>query len=1197
MSSEGGLSIDRAITVTQLLAKEGNHRAAETAWAMISQALTDLPGTPERYLLGAFVFESRAASLQALECPGEASTELEAAIQSYAAAIQTAPALEGKADPEPSIILRASSGRAKCFAALMRHEDADRCFQDAEKARRTLEPSDELTAFGVGLAIARAENAFAGRLPVDVEPDLRTLENEIAGRSELAVFQGLLTLTLGALSADRGRHDEAEAQFAKVECLIPTLESGDMTAMLQAALLGARAHSHAATGMHAEAALALEEASEIMGTLPPRQPNVDRQQGLLLAERADNLAQLGRHEAAEQCYAQAQDSLDRFDDAQGVRMRVLVRLQRAANGLGVGRLVHSQRLIEQALLLLEHLAGPIRGIEALRTLATFAYAGCLQALGNHAKADQHYEQAMRAFAEIASGELSPLVPAMIRMDRAINLHLMDRRAEAEEHFRQARDLLERPMGVPTGIELPFAQLKINQALSFRSAGRIDDADRSLAEARRLVESLQSDADRSGVLSGLDFHQACTLWVRGRHHEADHYFDQAIMALGDRDGSDALHFSRAWIIRNRMLNLVEADRSAEAARHLGALLDDVTALVSFVGADLPDLMLSAGALAHCIHDAGALDDAATLEVQRRLTRFAFEWLDLFPCGHAAPRSRASDGRHDGLADRSLTEAEGPAMPASTSVACLVEQVLGWQVDNGHLDAVCPLLAEQAERRAVALRLAFAAHAARAGPRTEALAPGLEEAARLERAKHQLQEASARAFSVGAAASPDQADQRLLDDRRQLLARIQATISGLRGSAPIDPQAAAFTAEGLGRLLLDHLGAQSSLVVLFSTIAAAGAKSAGARALIVVAGATRFERIDLPPSVSAALDGEVTSQQWGGRPRRQAVLDGWDSIRPWLGSPAGEVVVAVHHDLVELPWQTAEDEAEPALRRRLRVVPGIGNAAQLIAEGPARPVAPPGPGRVLAVLAHTPAGPVPDGEGGRRGVGRPGDEAGPIPGVAVDRAFTRALYPQAEDLHGREALLETTCRLVQVSCHADALSALTGIGSTRTGAAEWAQALHHADRRLDACVLVACTTGRVAYDSWGQSAGWAVSLQPVSKLTVGALLPVDDRLCGLFVVLLHRYWRSTGDLRDAMIETRRALRSGRWAPDGALATELLQQWKEAITVASALDSRIGADWLGRADRYFEMRTRLYDGGERPAQALRRLQDIADGFVLFG
>jgi len=116
----------------------------------------------------------------------------------------------------------------------------------------------------------------------------------------------------------------------------------------------------------------------------------------------------------------------------------------------------------------------------------------------------------------------------------------------------------------------------------------------------------------------------------------------------------------------------------------------------------------------------------------------------------------------------------------------------------------------------------------------------------------------------------------------------------------------------------------------------------------------------------------------------------------------------------------------------------------------------------------------------------------------------------------------------------------------------------------------------------------------EAVLGALYPVDDLLCSLFVLLLHRAWASTGDLRSALTDAKHCMRSGQWADDPAQEDEILAIWCSALA-GGARRFKSGGSFrvdtaLQRARDHFEHRRSAYLDDHRT-----RL--VTEAFVLLG
>lgn len=69
--------------------------------------------------------------------------------------------------------------------------------------------------------------------------------------------------------------------------------------------------------------------------------------------------------------------------------------------------------------------------------------------------------------------------------------------------------------------------------------------------------------------------------------------------------------------------------------------------------------------------------------------------------------------------------------------------------------------------------------------------------------------------------------------------------------------------------------------------------------------------------------------------------------------------------------------------------------------------------------------------------------------------------------------------------------------RASAYELTVALTQRGECLDACILVACSTGEAGALPLGEFHGWSVVLADCARVVVGSLYPVDDIFCSLFV----------------------------------------------------------------------------------------------------
>jgi tetratricopeptide (TPR) repeat protein len=313
-------------------------------------------------------------------------------------------------------------------------------------------------------------------------------------------------------------------------------------------------------------------------------------------------------------------------------------------------------------------------------------------------------------------------------------------------------------------------------------------------------------------------------------------------------------------------------------------------------------------------------------------------------------------------------------------------------------------------------------------------------------------------------------------------------------------------------------------------------------------------------------------------RNTVLSAWTVLEPLL-KDFEEVHIGVHQRLGELPWQAVDDQIEE--RRLICVHHGVSAALRALGRRGSPEVGPPRGEGKFGVLAHTPSHPVRldlDSE----------NRLAPIPGVHADLKATQLVVGENHLLlRGRDALLEAVggLTLLQLSCHGEPRSAHTGPGSQRTSAYELVMQLERHDAHLQACILVACSTARADENAWGESGGWSAALQDRCRLVLGALHPVADQYCTLFVLLLHRDWQELGDLKVALRRVRNRLRSGQWADSEHDLRQVQEQWLCALQAIPA-----GETIMDDARSLLRDRHDLY---ERDAD----LRGMVEGFVVFG
>jgi hypothetical protein len=203
---------------------------------------------------------------------------------------------------------------------------------------------------------------------------------------------------------------------------------------------------------------------------------------------------------------------------------------------------------------------------------------------------------------------------------------------------------------------------------------------------------------------------------------------------------------------------------------------------------------------------------------------------------------------------------------------------------------------------------------------------------------------------------------------------------------------------------------------------------------------------------------------------------------------------------------------------------------------------------------------------------------------------------------EELLCTDAPFVQISSHGDEFSLHTGPGGRWLSAFELAYALDRATADTDlppirALITVACSTSQAGTNVMGESGGWPVMLEGCVGVVLGALYPVDDVFCTLWLLLLHGQWHRCGDLRAAVVRVREQMRSGAWAESETEGRELQSLWAEALRIAAErqlgapdCDVELLSDAVALVGHYYAHRHHLYE-------VEPRFQSVTEAFVAFG
>jgi tetratricopeptide (TPR) repeat protein len=913
----------------------------------------------------------------------------------------------------------------------------------------------------------------------------------------------------------------------------------------------------------------------------------EHERALVRLNRANNLASMGRHQPADALFAEAQALFEAArDQAASVSDRRLVYANRASNLHAMGRYLEADSFFARARELSDA-EPPHPAARWTRSNLLMNSANNHHAMGRLEAAESLYEQAHAALEGFADDHVIRTSRAILHVNRAGNIAAMGRHQDAESFYGTAQQLFD-SLHDDAASRAHRVSVRMNRAINLQTLGRRTDAESLFVESQRLCEALPAHHASRALRARLCLNRAINLTAMQRPRDAAPLYAKADRMLKRLPDGEAVRIDRATLHLNLVWHLLDTGRAAMAAARLDegfALFDDEARVRLDEGGRAARLMAQYASVVVAVWRADALERPVCESRLLLLWQWSLDWLDCMP----EPTSDAA-GTIPGAADAALT----------------VGIVLSWLVEHGRVELVPGLLEEYHSRYASAQRLAGAVRQHAEGDGAEAARQIVSHRMQLRRLAWQI-----RALESGGASARDamlaaqlqglyerrrrlrnrfltrqrQWRGRRSSERRVAMRRLQETLRRaprpaalvvlLRVSRPSDEHREIAEPRALA-LVITPASSTPHAVSLPAQVLAGASESSWSLPSPSPAPATAPRRTRPAGDRRGASIGDEELPD--GMTLRAAVAAGWMAIEPALG-PAQHVHLALHHELGRLPWQAADDAA--ASPRTLTVHHGIGAALRVLDEGEDnRPVRPPGKARPIGVFAYSPDGRDP--------------KLPPIPAVHADSLVTATLVAHHRLLRDRDDLLRARLPLLQLSCHGDARGALTGEHDQRLSAYDVAIALGRRRQRLDACILIACSTGGPGGSPWGEFDGWSVVLGESTRLVVGALYPIDDHFSSLYVLLLHRAWIGTRDLKAAVREVRQRLRSGRWADSETECRRLEAIWSSAIAT-------IGGDHplaTGRRPRQtaapppltLDLRRALYE--ENGALCL-----LAESFVVFG
>lgn len=1194
-------------------AERGNRLVAEELYAQAQSALMALPIASEVRGHHCILRVNRANNLRDIGRHEEALALLEEADH----------ALDSM---EPSAEVAAwrrgiLNSRASLFALLGRDEEAEQVFARLQSAIDILPPSRE-TALEQALAgLNRAGNACQSGRNEDAEPLFESAQRILESLpSDQRVRRQHVKLINNRATNLRmlGRHRDAEQLFARLDtledpsgcfpewpavlvnraenllhlklteqalpCAKQALALADQAEETPAArllrsharrvaagCLGEMSEWHAAEALYAEAETLCSGLPESVAVISERTE--------LLEARATAFARRGERHRAMALFDAAEKAFATIPGSQMTRRRVARFGNNRANNLqGLGLCAEAEKVYADAQAY-EDRAAPSLETQFRRAGVRVNRAGNLSQMGHSEPALKLHADAQKIYDAMPDSPRVRALRVSARTSRATALSQAGQIAEASRLYGEAREILDSSSGIE-GAHLERASLSLEHGGMLSRTGDYVAAEELLAEAQRIYEA-QAPSQHIGLqLACAQFNRATNFHNLGRDREAMELLESAQSLFDVQPDSTAARYRRAIARVERCALLCSV-----APDHAWGMWRDARGILSTLrdasGAFHAHLAQRLGSCLFLAYRTGLLSGEECRHEADSLAAWLLDWADLADIGEVAEH-------------------------AAGGLRFFFGEYLSWLVATEHLEHVPEVLSTMFGRYAAAER-ALQRDAGSAD------ADGLQDLALVIRGLNsQIGRLEADPNLLRRSPQIDELIERLYVQREAACSEFRARRQVGQGTESLDAR--------LGPMPFSRIAAalrardRAALVILFRVQesdhddeAQPNLSRSRAMSMVMRPGAARPAIVALPLTIMAAATPPYASVmpagQGGyrgrlqrgssapaaGRVLREAVEEGWACILPELVG-IDDIYVAMHHELGHLPWPAGLPAQKSA---RVRMHYGVTLAVQALEqEETVLPIAPPLPSGPIVVLAHSPSN-------------EPKDEYpfGPIPAVYGDLAVTVRHWAHAHKVvRDTEGLLATPAELVQISSHGDEFSLHTGPEYRRLSAFELAYALDQvgtsAGPPMRALITVACSTSQAGTNILGESGGWPVMLHGRVRAVLGALYPVDDFFCMLWVLLLHRQWQRCGDLHAALARTREQMRTGAWAESDADGEALLAAWSEGLQVAAERTGAQGipahqvgfADPYALAAHYYGMRLRLYD--DEP-----RFQSVTEAFVVFG
>ncbi|MCQ1549856.1 MAG: tetratricopeptide repeat protein [Candidatus Accumulibacter phosphatis] len=1123
----------------------------------------------------------------------------QAALGNAAAVISTGHRLlDIEEDEEPD---EPSSANAVLRAALSAeaqgdHDTAEGLYLRLQHALEALTPYPGLEIERSKVLMNRGINFDSSGSPQEAEACFLQAQG-LLDQSEVSEsepeFQALLHMNRAVTLSALEQYDESDRYAAKAQAIFDGLTDSASARSHAAVVRTQRGDNLRKQGQLLRAEELYEAASAAFAALPASEHAAQNSDlASLSLGRANNAMALGRVAEAEDLLIAAQQIYESLPEGAEKGYKLAgIHLNRAVAAQRQGRHAEAEARYRQAQELFDEVPGSVH-VRTQRATVRMNRGDNLETMGLLDGADQCHEQAQALFDDLSSRYGAQSGSANVRINRANTLQSRGRHLEAEALYAEIDALL---WGLPASLEKLEARTvaSLNHGINLQALGHYDAAGEQLRAALQfLLAQDRSTAVRSmqgTILSNL----ANNASLRGQYGESEQAFAAAIDLYDALPDSEDSFTGRLLVRVNRLSNLL-ADRQLSSTAALWPdSFERLQALQGHSNANLPE---AATVLMQALIELGeaALCDLE-LCVQRAmaLCRWSLDWIDL------------------------VSDPLEPSPPGAEHVVSTFGLAMGWMLQSEQTDSISELLSEQFGRFAAAERLAGEDVASGTANRHPIAA--LRTSIRRLSGELQALESS---LPAGNSTQGGARAMELLRSRRDT--DVRALQAALRNQRQNDDAAARMSmAQVANAVRPTPDGTRRALAILFRYLVTVNDPTdpkptfrVAAAALVVTPNSTSPKVVLLPdvvldvavngretldfgspsrPMYAAAAAAGMTRASHGQAPAasadgwslRNAVKAGKEALWPAIGE-VDEVFLATHHELGHLPWQSLGE------RQPVRVFHGVQLAVQeLRRTRRTMPIAPPSAGRHLGVLAHSPA------KRQRREATLTSSGWGTaIAGVYADRTVTRLQWPSvSETLEDKEALLQRLPALLQLSCHGTAREVHTGQAAASTSAYELGlaiSALAPPSHHLEAVLMVSCASAQAGTNAFGEAGGWSVVLHGKVDAVLGALYPVDDLLCSLFILLLHRSWARTGDLRAALADTRARLRNGRWGDDAAEEEDVLATWSSALASAVGdVEPRSAGrlqQVLHRARDNFEYRHTLYLDDHR-------MRLVAESFVILG